>query len=107
MDLHPAIETYFDADREGAREALTEAFTPDAAVADEGRTYRGRQAIGDWWTETKARYRTVLQPLDADQVDGATVVQAQVTGDFPGSPAVLKFAFRLDAHGITSLEIGA
>ena len=106
MNLPPAIETYFDVDRQSARDALTGTFTPDAAVTDEGRTYRGRQAIGDWWTETKARYRTVLQPLSADQVDGATVVRAQVTGDFPGSPAVLKFAFRLEAYEITSLEIG-
>lgn len=107
MDLHPAIETYFAADGRRARDVLTGAFALDATVADEGRTHVGREDIGDWWSETKARYQTVLQPIEASQVAGATVVRARVTGDFPGSPAILTFVFRLQDDQIKALEIGA
>jgi hypothetical protein len=107
MDLHPLIRTYFDADRRRDREALTDTFAPDATVVDEGRIHVGREAIGAWWSEKKAQYQSVLEPLDASKVDGATVVNAQVSGDFVGSPAILTFAFGL-AHGrIRFLEIGA
>lgn len=41
------------------------------------------------------------------QADGRTIVRATVTGDFPGSPAVLRFAFALSDDRITALEIGA
>ena len=107
MNLHQPIETYFDADRRRDREALTAAFAADATVTDEGRTYEGRQAIGAWWAETKARYQPVIEPLEASASDGGSVVRARVSGDFPGSPAVLRFAFRLADEKITALEIGA
>lgn len=107
MDLPPSIDTYFDADSRGALDLLIGAFALDAIVADEGRTYSGRQAIGAWWSETKARYQTILQPLEVCQVGGATVVRALATGNFAGSPATLTFAFRLEDNQIKALEIGA
>lgn len=107
MDLHPAIEAYFDADRRGVSDLLTGAFALDATVLDEGHTYVGREAIGDWWAKTKAQYQTVLQPLEATEVAGATVVRARVTGNFSGSPAMLTFAFRVKEDRIQTLEIGA
>lgn len=107
MDLHPAIQTYFDADRRRDRDALTEAFRPDATVADEGRTYEGRDAIGAWWSETKAQYEAVLKPLEATRADDAIVVRTRVSGNFPGSPATLTFAFRMAGERIKALEIAA
>jgi hypothetical protein len=107
MDLHPTIQTYFDADRRRDRDALAEAFAGDATVTDEGRTHVGRDAIGAWWAETKAQYEPVLEPLEATPANGATIVRARVSGNFPGSPAVLAFAFQLAGDRITSLEIRA
>ncbi|WP_293678310.1 nuclear transport factor 2 family protein [uncultured Phenylobacterium sp.] len=107
MDLHPAIQTYFDADRRRDQDAVTEVFGPDATVADEGRTHEGREAIGAWWSETKAQYEALLEPLEATRTDGATVVRTRVTGNFPGSPVTLTFAFRLAGEHIKALEIGA
>ena len=107
MNLHPAIQTYFDADRRHDRDALMEAFGPDATLADEGHTYVGRDAIGAWWSETKTRYEAVLEPLEATQAKGGTVVRTRASGNFPGSPATLTFAFSLAGDRIKTLEIGA
>ena len=107
MDLYPALAAYFDADRRRDREALTNAFTPVATVRDEGHTHVGAEGIGDWWAEATARYQASTEPLDSTERDGTHVVRARVSGDFPGSPAVLSFAFRTAEGWISALEIGA
>ena len=107
MNLPSPIQAYFDADRRSDAEALIEAFTPDAVVVDEGQSHAGRQAIGAWWRETKAKYQAVIEPLGPGAQSEATTVRAKVSGNFPGSPVTLTFAFRLESGRIASLEIGA
>lgn len=107
MNLPSPIQVYFDADRSGDREALIRSFAPDAVVEDEGHSHAGHQAIGVWWRDTKKKYQTVLEPLEVREEDGATKVVARVTGRFPGSPAMIAFAFRLNGDRITKLAITA
>ena len=95
MNLPSPIQAYFDADESNDGEALIHAFAPDAVVDDEGQSHTGRQAIGAWWREAKAKYQPVIEPLETDEQDEAINVRARVTGQFPGSPAMLTFAFRL------------
>lgn len=106
MNLPSPIQAYFDSDERRDGEAFIRAFARDAVVQDEGHTYAGRQAIGAWWRETKEKYQTVLKPLAISNDDDVTKVSARVTGQFPGSPAMINFAFRLDGQQITKLEIG-
>ena len=107
MKLPSPIQAYFDADRSSDGEALIRAFAPDDVVEDEGRTYVGRQAIAEWWSETKERYQTVIEPLEIRDEDYVTKVRAKVIGQFPGSPAIINFAFRLSCDQITNLDITA
>jgi len=107
MNLPPPIEAYFAADREGDRQALLGCFRPDAVVTDEGRVHAGRGEIDAWWRAAKAKYKHHLEPLDWSETDGAARVRARVSGDFPGSPAELTFAFRRQDGRIVALEIGA
>jgi hypothetical protein len=107
MHLPQTIQAYFEADRKNSCEALIGCFAPDAVVHDEGRSHSGHYAIGRWWEEAKARYRHVAEPLEANGHDQITRVRARVSGEFPGSPAMLTFAFRLASEKIASLEIGA
>jgi ketosteroid isomerase-like protein len=107
MNLPSPIQTYLDADKRDDGEALIHAFAPDAVVKDESQSYAGRQAIDAWWREVKAKYQHVLEPLDVAEKDDVTRVRTKVTGQFPGSPVTLTFAFRLEGNQITSLEIGA
>ena len=107
MDLPSPIQTYLDADKQNDGEAAIQAFAADAVVHDEGRTHVGRPAIEKWWREAKAKYHPVVEPIEVAQNDNAVKVRAKVTGDFPGSPAVLVFAIQHRAGEITNLEIGA
>ncbi|WP_103332760.1 nuclear transport factor 2 family protein [Pseudotabrizicola formosa] len=106
MQLPRPIHTYFTALSPQEGDTFVTAFTPDAVVHDEGHSHRGRQAIREWWLASKAKYRHQAEPLDMAETAGKTVVRATVTGDFPGSPAVLTFTFGLSGDHISDLEIG-
>ena len=107
MKLPMPIQTYFDADRKMDSEAPIRAFASDAAINDEGQSHVGHDAIEAWWRAAKAKYQHFAQPLEIGEQDDVTKVRARVTGQFPGSPATLTFAFRLAGDQITALEIGA
>ena len=106
MDLPTPIRTYFTALAPQDAGALAAAFAPEAVVHDEGRIHRGPDDIRAWWQAARAKYRHRAEPLELSEVAGKTVVRARVSGDFPGSPAVLTFTFGLVGDRITDLEIG-
>lgn len=107
MELPAPIQAYFDADKAAGNAAPTGAFAPDAVVKDEGRTHVGRAAIDAWWRAAKAQYRHTAEPCELLMEQDLTVVRARVTGRFPGSPALLTFAFLLADGQIAGLKIGA
>jgi hypothetical protein len=104
MTLPPPIVIYFTAE-DG--DTFAKAFTQDAEVLDEGQTHHGPEAIRAWWQAAKAKYRHRAEPLDMTEANGKTVVSAKVSGDFPGSPIVLRFSFGLQGALIRELGIGA
>lgn len=111
MTLPDPIQIYCatNAPQDGA--ALAAAFAPDAIVHDEGATHRGAAEIEAWWAAAKARSRQRAEPLDLTETGGKLLVRARVSGDFPGSPAVLTFAFGLsgsaqEGNRIPTLKIG-
>ncbi|GAB5378328.1 MAG: nuclear transport factor 2 family protein [Acuticoccus sp.] len=106
MKLPSPIETYFEADGKADGAAPMSAFAKDAVVEDEGKTYRGSDAIGKWWRAAKAKTEHTAEPFAIEQKGDVTEVQAKVAGNFPGSPANLTFAFRLADDAITRLRIG-
>lgn len=106
MNLPTAIQTYFTAQAPQDGEAFAAAFAPDAIVHDEAQQHRGPVEIRARWLAAKAKYRHSAEPLEITEVAGKTVVHARVSGDFPGSPAVLTFTFGLTGEKITDLEIG-
>jgi hypothetical protein len=104
--LPEPIAAYFAADRR-LPDAVTQCFTANAVVADEGRTYTGTDAIKAWKAAASARYTYTATPLALQQEEGAQVVTSRVVGDFPGSPVDLRYRFRLERGLIASLEITA
>lgn len=105
MTLPAPILAYIDADRRSDGAALVAAFAPDAVVRDEGGAHAGRDAIDAWWHAAKAKYQHMIEPLELSETDGVAKVRAKVSGQFPGSPATLVFAFRIESGRIAGLEI--
>jgi hypothetical protein len=105
--LPDALVQYFDAQNRHDVDAMVAAFAPDAEVTDEGCLYRGRESIRAWKSATTARYAVQVTPLRSmQQSDDSLLVEARVSGNFPGSPADLSYRFALGASGhIRKLKI--
>ena len=104
LNLPKPIAAYFAADKSDGQ-AVSQCFTENAVVKDEGHTYTGRAAIKRWKTEASAKYQYTSEPIECEQKDGKTVVTSHLVGNFPGSPIDLRYFFQLEADEIASLEI--
>ena len=104
LNLPKPIAAYFIAG-EVDGETVSQCFTADAVVKDEGHTHKGRAAIKQWKTDASAKYQYTCEPLACEEKDGKTVVTCHLAGNFPGSPVDLRFFFKLEGDKIASLEI--
>jgi len=104
LKLPEPIAAYFQADAH-AGEAITHCFTEEAVVKDEGRIHSGHAAIKAWKLDASTKYSYTSEPIGLEERDGGYVVTSRLTGNFPGSPVDLRFAFRLRRGRIAFLEI--
>ena len=103
--LPEAIAAYFAAANAGDSGTLARCFTADAVVRDEGHEFRGTLGIRGWKEETDKKYRPAFEATAVREERGSTIVTTRVSGDFPGSPILLDFIFRLRDGRVASLEI--
>ena len=104
LSLPKPIAAYFTADK-GDGEAVSQCFTENAVVKDEGHTHKGRAAIKAWKTAASAKYQYTSEPIACEEKDGNIVVTSHLVGNFPGSPVDLRYFFRLEGDKIASLEV--
>jgi hypothetical protein len=104
LSLPEPVAAYFRADRHGAK-SVARCFTSDGWVVDEGRTHAGPDAIEAWKAAASERYAYTAEPIALWQHDRKYIVTSRVTGDFPGSPVDLRYAFMIDRGKVASLQI--
>jgi hypothetical protein len=80
-------------------------LAPNAAVRDQGHPYQGLVAIRAWKAQTKKKYNHTVAPFEVAHRDGKTVLKAELSGNFPGSPVTLGFRFVPEDGKIVSLGI--
>jgi len=104
LNLPQPVAAYFTADKSDGN-AVSQCFTENAVVIDEGRTYAGRAAIKQWKTDSSRKYQYTSEPIISEERDGRTVVTSHLVGNFPGSPVDLRYFFKLEGDKISALEI--
>ena len=104
--LSSTLATYFAAANEHDVNGMIAVFADGAIVKDEGHEHRGPVAIRRWMNETIKKYDFKVEPTGVAEQGGKTVVTGLISGNFPGSPVSLRYAFTLDHEKITRLEIG-
>jgi hypothetical protein len=102
MDVPEIISRYFQLASSADRESYFALFADDAVVTDEGNTYRGVDAIRAWRTTVPPVTYSVADIETSDNGKAARVT-AEIAGDFPGSPVMLRFEF----GGLTDQLIGS
>lgn len=107
IDLPQPIARYVEAANAQDAQRVAAAFLPNATVHDEGRVHRGRDDIAAWAGASAREYGATIAPRSIDQGAGRCTLRAEVSGNFPGSPAVLAFHFALQADAIEALEVTA
>ena len=104
-DLPTPVSNYFKAVNLQDVDAMLSAFAEEASVRDEGRDMIGRTAIREWIGDTTRKYHVTLTPISVHHADEKTIVTAQVSGTFPGSPVELRYQFTITGEKIARLEI--
>ncbi|UXA53436.1 nuclear transport factor 2 family protein [Xanthomonas prunicola] len=99
--LPEPIAAYFAAEHDP--DALAHCFTAHAVMTDDGHRYTGIDAIKAFMAEASAKYAATSVPFAIEREDGIHCVRANVGGNFPGSPVVLSYCFRLERGLIASL----
>ena len=99
------INTYFRAIHDDDDDAMVACFTDDAEVTDEGRTRRGADEIRAWREETASAYQYRAEAVRVERDGDRFVATTKVTGNFPGSPVEMGYAFTLHGGLIRRLDI--
>jgi ketosteroid isomerase-like protein len=84
--------------------AVHAAFTPDAAIHDEGEVVRGPAGVERWATRVFG-YAPAFTVDDVSDHAGETIVTTTVAGDFPGSPLAFRWHLAFEGDRIASLRI--
>jgi hypothetical protein len=105
MDMPSVVTMYFDADCRRDADALAKTFAFEAVVEDEGARHEGVVAICEWWVAAKTAAQYVAKPLESTVNGDKALVRAKVSGQFPGSPVTLAYAFTIKDDRIVNLEI--
>jgi hypothetical protein len=85
--------------------AYANCFSDTAVVFDEGKTHNGRTEIQHWIAEANEKYKTVMKPIGFTKTDTTSVLSAEISGTFDGSPIVLEYYFEIIDGLIQSLKI--
>lgn len=107
LSIPAVVNDYFHAENHHDVDGVVRCFSPEGVVRDEGRIHQGPQAIRAWTEASSKKYNATIAPIDARSEDGKSIVNCRVSGNFPGSPVVLTFAFALTGDVISALEVTA
>lgn len=85
--------------------AYANCFSETAVVFDEGKTHTGIMAIEEWIDESNKKYKSVMKPLSISHEGNTSILSAECSGTFDGSPIILKFHFSVSDGLIQTLKV--
>ena len=85
--------------------AYAHCFSETAVVLDEGHTYNGRMEIEHWIAKANEKYKTVMKPITYEEQESKSILTAENSGTFDGSPIILNYIFEIKNGLIQSLKV--
>ncbi len=105
MNLPKVITDLINAQNSFDSIAYANCFSENAQVFDEGKTHNGRLNIQNWIEESNQKYRSVMKPLEYTENGTSSILSAECSGTFDGSPIILKFHFDIADGKIQNLKV--
>lgn len=105
MNLPKVVSNLVKAQNDFDSTAYADCFSETAVVLDEGRTHTGRKEIEHWIDDANKRYKAVMNPVGFEEKENESLLKAEVSGEFPGSPIVMTYHLQLADELIQSLKI--
>ena len=99
------ITNYFDAKNRRDVEAMLQAFAPSATVRDENIEHAGDLRIRHWLEHITNAHHLAFEVVETTPTDRGAVAIVRASGDVPGSPFIVRYAFTLSGNTIARLEI--
>ena len=85
--------------------AYANCFSETAVVFDEGKTHTGKREIERWIADSNERYKATIKPVSFKEKENESLLMAETSGNFPGSPIVLTYHMEIADELIQSLKI--
>lgn len=105
MKLPKVVEDLVHAQNTFDSVAYANCFSETGVMLEEGKPYKGREAIRHLIEETNEKYRSIMKPIEYTESGTSGILSADVSGTFPGSPLVLKFHFDIIDGKIQYLKV--
>lgn len=105
MNLPTVVTDLVKAQNEFDSAAYAACFSESAVVFDEGKTHNGRKQIEHWIADANERYKATMKPVSFEEKETESLLKAEVSGNFPGSPLVLSYQLLIQDGQIYSLKI--
>ena len=85
--------------------AYANCFSETAVVFDEGKTHNGKKEIERWIADSNERYKATIKPVGFEEKETESLLMAETSGNFPGSPIVLTYHMEIADELIQSLKV--
>ena len=85
--------------------AYSNCFSETAVVYDEGKTHKGRKEIERWIADANERYQATMQPVSYEEKGTESILKAETSGKFDGSPIILSYHLEIVNDLIQTLKI--
>ena len=105
MNLPKVVIDLIKAQNEFDSVTYANLFSETAVVFDEGKTHKGRLEIESWIDHSNKNYKSVMKPLEYTENGTSSILTAECSGTFPGSPITLKFHFDIVDGQIQHLKV--
>lgn len=104
--LPDVIHEFLLAHRARDADTAIAAFTPDALITDEGRSFRGTDQVLEFLRSAGAEFTYTTELVGAERADDEHwAALIRIEGDFPGGVADLTYRITLDGGRISELLI--
>ena len=103
MNLPEVISDLVNAQNNFDSTKYANCFVETAVVFDEGKTYNGKREIENWIKKANEDYQVKMKPLE--YLESEQTLKAEISGSFPGSPAVLTYYYDFKNDLIQTLKI--